>query len=162
MENTASKKTMQSNIRVMWGLLCSMSSIDQQRNNISLINVITQVNIPAADFVRAESSGHKGLMLQLNHELVIMFRRMGLQSLGADDLNTDIKISLFNPKGEVLGEILNTITFPGTSRNHGHRISLNSFTVTSEGDYEYRVSIFNKDNNEFEQLYVIPFTVEKI
>lgn len=155
------KKTVQSSIRVMWGLLCSMSSIDQERNNISLINVITQINILDADFVKAKSGGHKGLVLQSNHELVIMFRRMGLKGLDATDLNTDIKISLINPQGDVLGEILNTIVFPGSSRNYGHRVNMDGFFVTSEGDYEYRVFIFNRENNQFEQLYVIPFTVER-
>ncbi|MCB9814183.1 hypothetical protein H6784_02075 [Candidatus Nomurabacteria bacterium] len=139
-----------------------MSSIDQERNNISLTNVITQINIPDAEFVKAEAGGHKGLMLQSNHELVIMFRRMGVQSLGTDDLNTDIKISLVDPIGGIVGEILNTVTFLGSSRNHGHRINMSNFTVTTEGDYEYRVSIFNQELNEFEQLYFIPFTVERI
>lgn len=162
MSVTTGKKTVQSRIRVMWGLLCSMSSIDQERNNISLNNVITQFNIPDADFEKVKSGGHKGLMLTVNHELVIMFRRMGPQGLGADDLNTDVKISLINPDGQILGEMLNSVIFPGSSRNHGHRINMSGFAVTSEGDYEYRVSIFNKDNNEFEELHAIPFTVERI
>lgn len=161
MGKVTGKKVTKSNIRVMWGLLCSISSIDRERNNISLTDVITQINIPESDFEKVKSGGHKGLMLPINHELVIMFRRIGLQGLDADDVNTDVKISLIDPKGEMLGEILTAITFPGATRNYGHRINMSQFTVTTEGDYEYRVSIFDKNSNEFEQLYEIPFTVER-
>lgn len=145
----------------MWGLLCSMSSIDQERKNISLNNVITQFNVPEADFLRMESGGHKGLMIQIQHELVVMFRNV-VPITVAIDFKTDIKISLIDPKGDILGEILNTVIFPKSSKNLGHRINLNACTVTREGDYEYMVSIFNEENQDFEQLYVVPFTVEKI
>ncbi len=144
----------------MWGLICSLSSIDQERNNISLSNVITQVNISKNDFENAEKGGHKGILVNIPHEIVIMFRRMVPTEVSTDDLRTDLKVSLVDSKGGTLGEILNTLYFPAKSKNLGHRINMNSFVVTSKGEYEYRVSLYNKEENIFDELYAIPFTVE--
>ena len=46
-ENTTTELKL---VRCVWGLLCSLSSIDQEKKNISLFNVIEQLNIPQSFF----------------------------------------------------------------------------------------------------------------
>lgn len=150
------------NIRVVWGLVCSMSSIDQEKNNISLFNVINQINVSSIDFEKVKAGGHKGLMIPINHELVIMLRRMFVPGLENNELSADLKISFINPQGETIGEVLSPVNFVPDAKYHGQRINFNSFTVQSEGQYEYRISILEKGFSEFVDLYSIPLLVEKL
>lgn len=150
------------NIRVMWGLVCSLSSIDQEKNNISLFNVINQVNISSVDFDKVKSGGHKGLIIPISHELVIMLRRMVVQGLESDELKADLKVSFVNPQGETIGEVLSPVTFVPNTKNHGQRINFASFTIQSEGDYEYRISILEKGFPDFVDLYSIPLSVAMV
>jgi len=157
--NTSKKHT---NIRVMWGLVCSLSSIDQERNNFSLFNVITQVNVPAQDFDKVKSGGHKGILIPHSHELVVMLRRMSIQGLNDDELIADLKVSFVNPVGDIIGEVLTPVKFVSKSKNHGQRINFNSFTIQSEGNYEYKISIMEPGSSGFVDIYSIPLSVEKL
>lgn len=156
------KSKKHTNIRVMWGLVCSLSSIDQEKNNISLFNVINQVNVSATDFEKAKSGGHKGLIIPISHELVIMFRRMVVTGLENNELKADLKVSFVNPQGETIGEVLSVVNFVPNAKHHGQRINFASFTIQSEGEYEYRVSILEKGYSDFVDLYSIPLSVEKV
>ncbi len=150
------------NIRVMWGIICSLSSIDQQKNNISLFNVINQINVSSLDFEKAAAGGHKGLIVPIAHELVIMLRRMSVPGLEDSELKADLKVSFFNPKGELLGEVLSVVSFPPNKTTHGQRIDFPSFAIQSEGQYEYRISILEGGSKDFIDLHSIPLSVEKI
>jgi hypothetical protein len=152
----------QSSIRVMWGVVCSLSSIDQQKNNISLFNVITQLNVPKSDFDKAKQGGHKGLAIVAPHEVVVMFRRIFAQGVGSDELNVDVKVSFVNPSGQVIGEVLSPIKFLPNVKTHGHRINFNNFPIQGEGSYEYRVSIMERGEKYFTQIFTIPLSVETI
>lgn len=149
-----------SSIRVMWGVVCSLSSIDQQKNNISLFNVITQLNVPKSDFEKVKQGGHKGLTIVTPHEVVVMFRRIFAQGVGSDELNIDVKVSFVDPNGQTIGEVLAPIKFLPNVKTHGHRINFNNFTIHGEGDYEYRVSIMERGEKDFTEIYAIPLSVE--
>jgi len=149
------------NIKAMWGVLCTMSSIDQKRNNISLFNVITQLNMSGTDLDKVVPGKHKGIVMTSNHELIVMFRRLGVPGIESAVLSADIKISLVGPSGDVIREDLSTIKFEPNIQTHGHRISYENFVVQSTGLYEYRVSVFEDNTTGFIDLYTIPLSVER-
>lgn len=149
------------NIRVVWGLICSMSAIDQEKNNISLFNVINQINVSASDFEKAKSGGHKGLSIPIKHELIIMLKRMIVSGLENHELNADLRVSFLNPQGEIIAEVLTPIKFVPNAKYNGPRIYFDAFTIQSVGEYEYKISILEKGSTEFVDLYSIPLSVEK-
>ena len=112
----------------MWGLLCSMSAIDQQQNNISLFNIIDQLNIPRGEFEKVTHEKNT-LLLPISHELVLLWRRMLDTDLSSEPIRTELKLSLIDPKGKVLNELLTTLEIPSQKRSVRFRIQNNFFTV---------------------------------
>lgn len=120
------------------------------------------MNVPKSDFDKAKQSGYKGLAIVSPHEVVVFFRRMFAQGVGSGELNVDAKVSFVNPDGQVIGEVFSPIKFKPNVKTHGHRINFNNFTIQGEGDYEYRVSIMERGEKDFRQIYAIPLSVETV
>jgi len=149
-------------IKAMFGVICTISVIDTQRNNISLIDVITQLNVQNSDFENVKAGGHKGLSIPYRHEVVVMFRKLGAHGIDSGELNYDVKISFVNPQEEIIAEFLTPIKFLPNVKTHGHKINLDNFIVQSEGSYEYRVSVMERGDKDFNELCTIPLIVEKV
>ena len=88
-------------VRCVWGLLCSMSSIDQQRNNISLFNVIDELHLPADAFKANEKR-----RILFEHEIVTLWRKTMDTEIDDRTLRFDIGVSLFDPNGAVSKRML--------------------------------------------------------
>src|SRR3989344_355971 len=98
-------------IKGVWGVLCSMSSVDQQRNNISLFNVIEQFNLPVA-FFEQQKKLKKTLVFPLPFEIVVCWRRVLNIGISDEEIASDIKIKTIDPGGGVLQEMLVPLRFP--------------------------------------------------
>jgi len=77
-------------IKGVWGVLCSMSSVDQQRNNISLFNVIEQFNLPVA-FFEQQKKLKKTLVFPLPFEIVVCWRRVLNIGISDEEIVSEIK-----------------------------------------------------------------------
>ena len=145
-------------VRCVWGLLCSLSSIDQERNNISLFNVIDQINLPQAAFAQ-QAKSKKPLVIPFSYEIVLHWRRaVNLEALN-DELGFDFRAKLIDPKGVVLGETLVTGRLEKNIVRSRFRIKTNGLLVTVPGDYLYVIEVKKDDSEEFGSVFEIPFTV---
>lgn len=149
-------------VRCVWGLVCSLSSIDQQRNNLSLFNVIDQLNIPIAFKKQAEVAKSEVIELGLEHEVVFLLRRTLSIELCSDLLILDMKLSLADPTGKILSELLRPLEFKPGNRVLRYRVQNNIFRISSEGDYVYRAEISYQGSNKFELVAEVPFNVQFI
>lgn len=148
-------------VRGVWGIVCSLSSIDQERNNVSLFNIINQINVDQSDFAKVKTEGSDGLIVPIPHELFLTLRRMTSHELCDVELRIDIKISLVDPDNKILVEMLCPITFRAGARNLRHRIAIDAFKVTKSGDYEYRVGIKQPNSGNFTESLAVPFFVNE-
>lgn len=147
-------------VRCVWGLICSLSSIDQERNNISLFNVIDQLNIPEDLFVQQKQEG-KPLIFPLAHELVLLWRRTISAEFATEPLQTDFKISIFDPTGKAIQETIAPLILEKNIRTMRLRIKLMGFPLTVPGDYVYRIELRQPNKETFEGEYEIPFFVSE-
>lgn len=151
------KKVNAEHVNFLWGLICSLSSIDQQRNNISLFNVISQLNVPKEAFQKSEK-----FLFPLPHELVIVFRRALESKLCTNKVIIDVKVSLIDPKGSVLSELLIPIVFEIGKRTMRFRFQLPGFQLTNSGDYVYRIEVRQPDAKNFIAMNEVPFEVSPV
>jgi|GEM_PF-2087056 len=142
----------------LWGLICSLSSIDQQINNISLFNVISEISLPSNPF----SEEKKEFFAPMPHELVVVFRRTVGSFFCTNELVIDIKVSLIDPKGNVIHEILTPIPFKIGLRTMRSRFQMPGFKLTDFGDYVYRIEIRQPDSQILQRVNEIPFEVKVI
>lgn len=149
-------------IKCVWGIVCSQSSIDQQKNNISLFNVIDQLNIPKDEFVKVIKEGKEGMMVQESHEIVTMWRRTIDPQLYDTDIETEMNISFVDPDGNVVNEAKAPMKFEAGKRNLRFRVQNNMFKVTKRGDYIYRIEIKQPGSNIFTKAFEIPLHVQDV
>jgi hypothetical protein len=147
-------------IKCVWGLLCSLSSNDQERNNISLFNVIDQFNLPAGFFDQQEKE-KKPLLVPLQHEMVIHWRRTLDIGIIDDEIFSDFKVKTIDPAGIILQEILNPLNFPKGIKILRSRLDIPGVLATTAGSYIHQIEIKLPNQSEFKKVLEIPFEIRK-
>lgn len=152
---TAKKKVKKyEHVNCLWGLMCTLSSIDQQRNNVSVFNVISQLNIPE-NLLNQD----KGVNFIHPHEVIVVFRRALPMHLCNNKISVDVKVTLVDPNKNVLDELLSPIIFEAGKRIMRFRIQKHAIHLTTTGDYVYRIEVKQPGKSEFEKINEVPFEV---
>lgn len=146
--------TQPTKVQCVWGHLCSLTSIDQERNNVSLFNVIEQLNLPAKLFEDAKKAKNVAI-ISLNYEVVLNFRRIVSIDV-SDPIGVEMKLSLIDPTGKAIQETILPIAFNPGSKRLRTRVRMKTFTLTTEGDYVYRVDIKETPESDFITVLNIP------
>lgn len=141
-------------VQCVWGILCTLSSIDQERNNVSLFNVIDQVNIPRKFF---QTKG-----ISLSHEIITLWRRILSTDIAGGEINVDISIVLIDSDGNVLSRLVTPLRFNAHSRRARLRIQVDSLALTKPGDYSYEVSVVPQGGGEAKRVLSIPLEVKEM
>jgi len=157
MKSKKSKKTIQS-IQCVWGLLCSLSSVDQERNNISLFNVIDQVSLPSGFFIEQKNQ-NKPLSIPLEHEVVILWKRtLGIE-FSDEQLSLAWKLKVIDPIGKVIYENFISLILKKGAKRLRSRVKMNGFIATIPGQYVYRIELVQSEKEDFTRVFEIPVDV---
>lgn len=143
-------------VQCVWGLLCSLSSVDQERNNISLFNVIDEVNIRRDGFIKP---GVK--LLPLEHEIITLWRRTMSNVIDDREVSIDIEIALIDPQEKVIQQIITPLKLRSGARRTRFRLMVNGFSYTTPGDYVYRISIVPDNGEGVHIVFQIPFEIKE-
>lgn len=132
-------------IEHIWSVLCSRSVIDSETNNVSIQDIIEQINI------NAEPAENGFLPIQL--ELITLW--------GRKEINETAKgierVTFITPSGknEVISEAEIDLT---KAERHRQRVRFPGLPVNETGKYYFKVEIKNGDN-EWKQASAIPLKV---
>jgi hypothetical protein len=138
-----------------WGMLCSLSSLDQERNNISMFNVIDQLTLPSTTF----RSDEQPVGITLEHELITSWRRTLPATLEDREFVGDVIVELVDPHENVLQSVTMPIILPSNGRRARQRICLPGVRFTIPGDYCYRVKIVDSVSGDEGQDNFVHFEV---
>lgn len=158
MVNKKKEKNNIENIIYVWGQLCSLSSIDQEKNNVSLFNMIDQFNLPKV-FFEAQKKQGKNLLFPSPCEIVLCWKRMLDISISNEEISADSKIKLIDPQGVVLHEILIPIKFPRGINIFRSRIYMQGMWASVFGRYVYQIEMKSPSMVEFKKVGDILFEV---
>ena len=145
-------------VQCVWGLVCGLSSIDQENNNISLFNVIDEIGIPKNNF--SKKNDIKKVLF--NHEIIFLCRRSLSLAIDNSQFNCDYKVKLFDSSGSVIQEIVAPLIFEKNKRNMRLRVRFNVLLFTAPGDYVYTIEIQKSDKTNFQKEFEIPFEIKSI
>ena len=132
-------------IEHIWSVLCSRSVIDSESNNVSIQDVVEQINI------NAKPADNGFLPIQL--ELISLW--------GREDVNEASKgterIIFVTPSGktEIISEAEIDLT---KAERHRHRVRFPGLPVNEAGKYYFKVEMKNGDN-KWKQVSAIPLKV---
>ena len=124
----------ENDIHCMWALACRLSSVDQQKNNVSLFEIVDQLNLPAEVF------GEVPTAISLPHEIVSQWRRLVSTKVDDRELIIDIAIEFVDPYGKILQRALAAHSLTEGKRRLRIRTGFPVIVVTHPGDYVYRMS----------------------
>jgi hypothetical protein len=155
---TSKKRIQLEPIQCQWGMLCSSSSIDQERNNVSLFHIIDQLNIPEVAFTQQKKE-KKPIGIPYPLELVVCWRRTLDVKISDEELSTDCKIKFIDSRGEMIQEILSQITIPKGMKLLRLRFQMKGFMITEPGQYCFQIEIKLPLKDEFKNVLEIPYLV---
>jgi len=140
-------------LRVIWAVLCQQSLLDRDTNNISLINMIEEIQITAMPpQVEADASG-SALLAGNVVELVVLF--------GRSDFNTPEKgrgrVRLQTPNGTSSNAHEFEVDLTHNLK-HRFRLKIPGIPIDGEGIYYFLVDC-KTDANNWEEKFVLPLEV---
>lgn len=119
------------NIEHAWTLLCKGSSIDQRNNNLTLFNVIEQLNITV------KPGSGKEILVPFDMEMITLWNVNKLEKPS----NADVEVDLSDPKGKLLKTMKYKLEIRAKIRRARSVGSIRSLKVTESGDYTFKIKI---------------------
>jgi hypothetical protein len=147
--------------KCVWGILCSLSSIDQQKNNVSLFNIIEQLNIPAA-FFKEQQEKKEPLPVGIEFEVYLSLQRVLDIGISSEEIPSDIRIKVVDPTGKTIQESLSQIVFPKAMKRFRFRMNFNGISLTVPGQYCILVENKTPEKDQFKKLTEIPLDINKV
>lgn len=157
---SSNKKNVIDPVTCVWGLLCRFSAVDQERNNISLFDIVEQFNITPNSFKKAKEE-KKELVVSFAYEIVLLLRRTLDVSISSEEILMDLKVQTIDPTGKVLQEILSPLNFPRAIKRLRFRLPMQYLPVTLAGDYVHKIYLKAGNQNDFKEALEIPFEVKE-
>lgn len=122
----------------IWSILCEKSVVDSQRNTISLIDVLEQVNLNMPP-EGISGVGEKGVNVLMPFELVSFWVKD--EGNEAKDEEALITIEIYDPNSKRLNSVEQTIKIPAEYQRIRSRSHFNGLSVFESGVYQIRVKI---------------------
>lgn len=142
-------------IKHLWSLICTSTAVDKISNNISLFNVIEQLNIIITkdDIVKI---GQKAVPILINFEVVSHFEVLSKIN------NFEVRLDFIDPAGNCLMKTEHKLEIPNNSNTKNIRfiVKVNKIKITSAGKYNVSINVKEPDKKDFREVYKIPLNVD--
>jgi len=125
------------NFQHTWSILCHGSSIDKDSNNISLFNIIEELNISKKGFSLIPIKSPQSIFVPLPLRLVSMWKNPHAPKIATSDVQVDFR----NPQGKLLNKMIYKIS---STKSRMRSLShLKGFGVSANmsGEYTFDIKI---------------------
>ncbi len=134
----------------IWSIICEKSSVDSQTNLLSLFNCIEeiQLTIDKANMPKSDK-----LVIPFN----LQFISFWIIEDDTKDNSVEAKISLIDPKGNILNEFPVTLKAKKGEKRLRNITNMQGMQITEGGRYCYRIS--QKKGSKFEVASETPLDI---
>jgi hypothetical protein len=137
---------MERKIEHMWSILCEKSITDQDSNNISLQNVLEQLQInPNENAKLGNDLNSAEKTVPINFELISLWDRVV-----PGDIDEQVTVALLDPEEKIIAATDHPLKLAASLQRLRFRIRYNAMKVTIPG--KYRFSIRMKKENGYEEV----------
>ena len=155
------KETRIQHIKCVWGIICSLTSTDENSKNISLFNIIEQFNLPQVFFDQQKKES-KLFLYPIPHQVVLFWKRTLNLDISDEKISVEIVLKAIDPSGKIIQEILQPFELPQGCSSLKLVIQMAGLIATAYGDYSYRVELKLPESEILEEILSIPFAVKRI
>lgn len=138
-------------IRHVWSLLCRKSIIDKETNNISILEILEQVEVNAS----VPSNAVFPVKIPLSYELVSMWTREHASEKGT----ATIEISIVGPDGKVGESMVKELEFPPSIPRMRSRFRITGIEISKSGVYEFHVHVKEQADTDAVEVAVVPLSI---
>lgn len=141
-------------VQHIWTVLCKNTITDKDSNNLSINNVVEQINISKKQNIpttKKERVGNLRIPIQL--ELITLWSRQD-----SEERKVDAKMQLLDPQGKVLIQQPYQLAFEKGKKRLRFRMRMDGIIITISGEYSFVIST-TKDKKEYRDQVQIPVDV---
>jgi hypothetical protein len=151
---------MSKNIKHAWSVLTQASVIDQQTNNISMQNIVEQLQVNVSE---KSSAAFKLEHPEVGNVLPINFPMQVISLWRSINPNVipggDVEIGVFDTIGDLVQKIEFKLQFEAGKGRMRTIISIPTVNITDTGLYLFKVKIKEDGEDDFTEVAEIPFEV---
>lgn len=138
-------------IKHIWSVLCKKSIIDSETNNVTLSEVLEQINI---GLDKSGKTFTAPVNILFDCEVVSMWVKNEKKIFSGE-----LKIDFCNPKGDLVKDHVYPFEMLPEIKRLRTRIRFNGFPIEGAGVYSFEVYVREKGNNDFCLVSEIPMEV---
>ena len=147
-------------VKCLWAVLCQSSVVDSQSNNVSLHNVLEQLNIEATPQDSKQQVADKDAVIKVpfHFQIVALWKNLTEKKQG---LKADLKVKFIDPKGDLVQELINTLDFPKDKPRNRVIIGSDAILVNMNrsGEYRFILEVREPESTDFKEAFSIPLEV---
>ncbi len=133
-------------IEHIWTLLCSQAIIDRDSNNLSLFNVIEQINI--------EGEPQLGRVAPVGLEVVSLWVRSDLNTPGRGHA----RLTFVSPTGTRIKSVEDELDLTKCERLRTRRLFA-GLELSEPGQYTFKLELLNDGENRWREVASVPLKV---
>lgn len=146
------KKT--NGIEHIWSLMCSDTIVDKGTNNLSVFNIIEELNFNQSGKGMIGQANGKNSVVPINFNIAVLFKL----SLVLKN-NFRIRMDFVDPVGISLNSMEHNIEVPEKAKKIRFIARFNKMFVSLPGEYKVLISIKEIGEKSFKNVGSIPFLV---
>jgi len=133
--------------------LCTRAIIDIDTNSLSIQNCFDEININIA---KDEISKNKKTLVPVQFEIIHLLFDEKINEIR----EPEIKIELYDPKGENISSFSKKLIFPKQKRRLRIRTKTNNLPITIEGTYNFLIKLKKTSRGKYEKATEIPLDIK--
>jgi len=148
------KKDKKTKIEYMWSLMCTGSTVDKETNNLSLFNIIEQLNLNINKQIKPYSTNGESTRISMDFNVIVFFR---LLEKIKDSF--EIRIDFLDPVGISLNKVEHNVSIHEGVKNIRLITRFNKMFISIPGIYDIIIGIREVGNKHFKNVGHIPVAV---
>ncbi len=137
----------------IWSVLCTRTVIDINTNSLSMQNCFDEINI---NIIKDEMRENKKMLVPVQFEIIHLLFDEKIDEIR----EPEIKIELYDPKGENVGNFSQKVMFPKQKRRLRIRTIMNNLPITTEGVYNFIIKLKKTSQGKHEKVTEIPLDIK--
>lgn len=142
-------------IRHIWSVLCKESIIDEGSKNISLLNVLEQLQATLKPSPKIQGRSKK-INVPINYEIVSLWTKPN--TLKKEEAS--IEYRLLSPEGKIVNKNERKIAIPANLKRLRTRVKVKGLTILENGEYLFKIGLKEKGHKSFRTVARLPLQVE--
>jgi hypothetical protein len=142
-------------LKHIWSVLCSRSIIDIESNNISLIDVVEQVEITRNPISKDVSQKDEKLTIPLTFTLVNFWSRVSKE----ESFKGFLELDFIDPTDTILTTISYAFDVKENNRRMRTRTIMAGLPVTEGGIYKFRTKVKFSETDAYSIVNELPLEV---